>query len=137
MSEKKDRIILDTNLWISFLINRDFSQLDRVLLANSATLIFSDELLAEFLDVSQRPKLKKYFPESQVGELLEKIHEKAEFVSVTTIVDICRDIKDNFILALAADGNVSHIITGDKDLLVIRKFGKARIQTMAEYLQKK
>jgi uncharacterized protein len=137
MSERKDRVILDTNLWISFLINRDFSQLDRILSENSATLIFSDELLAEFLDVSRRPKLRKYFPENLVGELLERIHEKAEFVSVTSNVDICRDIKDNFILALAADGHASHIVTGDKDLLVIKKFAKAKILMMTEYLQKK
>ncbi|MBU1820688.1 MAG: putative toxin-antitoxin system toxin component, PIN family, partial [Bacteroidetes bacterium] len=58
----------------------------------------------------------------------------AEFIVVTSSVDICRDPKDNFLLALAKDGNATHLITGDKDLLVLKTMGETQILTIAEYL---
>ena len=37
------RVIIDTNLWISFLINRDFSELDEYILQKKVTLLFSND----------------------------------------------------------------------------------------------
>ena len=59
---------------------------------------------------------------------------KAEFIEVTSVVDICRDEKDNFLLVLAKDGKASHLITGDKDLLILKKIDKTRILNIADYL---
>jgi len=53
------RIILDTNLWISFLISSRYGQLDSLLIDGKCTLLFSQELLEEFVAVAKRPKLKK------------------------------------------------------------------------------
>ncbi len=39
MPRKKDRVIIDTNLWISFLIAKDFSKLDKILEAKEITLV--------------------------------------------------------------------------------------------------
>ena len=55
---------------------------------------------------------------------------------LTSILEICRDPKDNFLLALAQDGKATHLITGDKDLLIIQKIGITKILTIAEYLSK-
>lgn len=51
-------------------------------------------------------------------------------------VNICRDPKDNFLLALAKDGKASHLITGDSDLLVLKKSGKTEILNISDYLSK-
>jgi uncharacterized protein len=59
MANNDHRIILDTNLWISFLITKDYSLLDKLLISGSYKLIFSQELLEEFIEVANRPKLKK------------------------------------------------------------------------------
>jgi len=66
--------------------------------------------------------------------LLSEIHHFADFIEVKTTVDICRDKKDNFLLALCQDGNADFLLTGDEDLLIIKKFGKTRIMSMTEYL---
>ena len=58
---KNKKIILDTNLWISFLISKKFNQIDKQIENKGIQLIFSKELLEEFIDVISRPKLKKYF----------------------------------------------------------------------------
>jgi len=39
-------------------------------------------------------------------------------------VNACRDFKDNFLLSLCRDGKADFLITGDPDLLVIKKFEK-------------
>lgn len=57
----KHRIIIDTNLWISFLLTNDQSKLDLLLSQNELVLLFNQELLNEFIDVVQRPKFRKYF----------------------------------------------------------------------------
>jgi uncharacterized protein len=128
------RIILDTNLWISFLITKNFSQLDKLLSNKNCILIFSDELLEEFLSVTKRPKFKRFFSQEIVANLLDAIKEFSEFVEVKSQVDICRDEKDNFLLALSKDGNVDFLITGDKDLLVLEKFGSTSILTFTQYI---
>jgi putative PIN family toxin of toxin-antitoxin system len=73
MTNKKSRIILDTNLWISFLLSKDFAKLDKLLLKGQVQLLFSEELLEEFISATKRPKLKKYFDPSDVDTLLETL----------------------------------------------------------------
>lgn len=134
MPEIKHRVVVDTNLWISFLLTKDFVRLDQLLAADELTLVFSRELLDEFVAVAQRPKFKKYFSLADLTDLLTQINAKAEFVVVTSTIDVCRDPKDNFLLALAVDSEATHLLTGDKDLLVLGRLHTTRIQTIAEYM---
>ncbi len=134
MPKVKDRVIIDTNLWISFLINKDYSKLDKILSNKLAALLYSQELIEEFIEVAQRPKLRRYFSADDLQALLQAISEQAIFIDVSSVVTVCRDEKDNFLLALAKDGKASHLITGDKDLLVLKRFGKTKILTITDYL---
>lgn len=87
----------------------------------------------EFLNVVERPKLKKYISRKELVFVLETIDEVAEFVNVTTEVTECRDPKDNFLLSLAVDGKADYLLTGDKDLLVLEKIGGTKIKTISEF----
>ncbi|MDQ2794795.1 MAG: putative toxin-antitoxin system toxin component, PIN family [Bacteroidota bacterium] len=104
MPKKPHRIIVDTNLWISFLLTRDFARLGQLISSDKVTLLFSLELLDEFVAVAQRPKFRKYFSLLDLQQLLEQIETKAAFITVTSVIDLCRDSKDNFLLALVLDG---------------------------------
>ncbi len=137
MHREKDRIIIDTNLWISFILTGNFSRLDKIINRDSSVLLFSIELLEEFTDVASRPKFRKYFPTEDLISLLYQIEKNSEFINVVSLVDICRDPKDNFLLSLALDGQATHLISGDRDLTDIGKFGKTVILTVAEYLKEK
>lgn len=127
------RLILDTNLWISFLIISEFEKLDELLFNQKYKLLFSQELLEEFVAVAKRPKLRKYISRNELEDLLETIDEVAEFVNVTSEISECRDPKDNFLLSLAVDGKADYLLTGDKDLLVLKKIGKTEIRTISEF----
>jgi putative PIN family toxin of toxin-antitoxin system len=130
------RIIIDTNLWISFLITNNYNQLDLLIIEEKCKLLFSKELLNEFISVCRRPKLRKYFSEESIEDVIEIIDDYAEFVDVLTSVELCRNPKDNFLLSLGIDGNADYHITGDKDLLVLENVGELEICTMTEFLQK-
>ena len=51
MENSSIRVIIDTNLWVSFLISKNYIELDKILTTDQITLIFSRELLEEFLNV--------------------------------------------------------------------------------------
>jgi len=135
MPEDKHRVILDTNLWISFLLTKSLSKIDRLFQDERLVLLFRQELLDEFLEVAERPKFRKYFPIAELQNLLLRIRDKAEFVRVTSSVELCRDPKDNFLLSLAKDGKATHLITGDKNLLVLEQIGGTEIISIASYFE--
>ncbi len=137
MQNRVSRIIIDTNLWISFLITKDFTKLDEIIFSRRAILIFSQELLDEFLEVAERPKFRRFFSTSDIEKILETIEEYADFIKVQTQVEVCRDPKDNFLLSLSIDGKADFLLTGDKALLVVIKFGETTIITISSFLQNK
>jgi putative PIN family toxin of toxin-antitoxin system len=127
------RIILDTNLWISYLISKRLRRIDDLFEESGVTLIFSEELMSEFLEVARRPKFNKFFSSADLENLLDLFDMYGEWVQVTSVIDLCRDAKDNFLLALAKDGNADYLISGDEDLLIIQKFGDTEILTYTEF----
>lgn len=129
---KVKKVILDTNLWISFLISKDLSFLDNFIEKGRIKILFSEELFNEFITVSERPKFQKYFSKSDIKHLTKIINKFGVLVSVKTDLSICRDSKDNFILNLAVDSNADYIVTGDYDLLDLEKIGETKILTIRE-----
>jgi putative PIN family toxin of toxin-antitoxin system len=116
------------------LLTKGLSALDKIIESNRLTLIFSQELIDEFVEVTQRKKFRKYFDLDDVENLLVKIKNRAIIITVTSMVTECQDVKDNFLLALAVDSKATHLITGDKDLLILEKYGDTKIVTINEYL---
>jgi putative PIN family toxin of toxin-antitoxin system len=134
MKNKVSRIIIDTNLWISFLITKNFTKLDEIIFSKKCVLVFSKELLEEFLTVAKRPKFRRFFSSSDIEEILETIQEYAEFIEVTSKTEVCKDPKDNFLLSLSMDGSADFLLTGDNDLLMLTKFRKTAIITISDFL---
>lgn len=86
MANTKDRVIIDTNLWISFLLTKDYSKFDRLFSNQSIILLFSQELIDEFLEVARRPKFKKYFSLTDLQDMLQQLSLRSEFVTVTSTI---------------------------------------------------
>jgi putative PIN family toxin of toxin-antitoxin system len=134
MPKRADRVIIDTNLWISFLITKDLKSLDTRIKTGKIKIIFSLDLIDEFLAITHRPKLRKYFSKSDVEQLIDLFEFYGQVVHVVSQIKLCRDPKDDFLLSLAIDSKADYLITGDNDLLVQRIIGKTKIITMADYL---
>ncbi|MBC7775574.1 MAG: putative toxin-antitoxin system toxin component, PIN family [Phycisphaerae bacterium] len=121
------KVIIDTNLWINYLITSRLVDLDSILRDGRIRLIFSAELISEFVEVSRRPRLRRYFSESSIETLLLRFEFYGIFAPVISEVNICRDPKDNFLLALAKDADADFLVTKDDDLLVLGTFGRTQI----------
>lgn len=131
---KKEKIILDTNLWISFIISDKLKSLDVILKENNVKFLYSSHLLEEIENVIRRPKFKKYFSESNWYLLIELFTTYGIQIDVVSNLAICRDSKDNFLLNLAIDGKANFLITGDNDLLILEKIGKTKIVTFSDFI---
>jgi len=129
------KIIIDTNLWISFVISHKLDIIDSLLFSFQARLLFSSELIDEIQETIAKPRLKKYFGVNGIEVMLSKFEPFTDLVEVESTVLICRDPKDNFLLALAKDGKADYLLTGDIDLLELKKFGRAKIVTIATFLE--
>lgn len=127
-------IILDTNLWISFLISKKYSQIDDLINARKILLIFSSELLEEFITVARRPKFEKYFSKTDIDEILRLLEFHGKLVEINSKTSVCRDSKDNFLLNLALDSQADYLLTGDEDLLVLKNIKRTRICTWGDFV---
>jgi putative PIN family toxin of toxin-antitoxin system len=123
-------VIIDTNLWISYLMSSKYNFLDSLIKTGRIKLIFSEDLLDEFLDVTNRPKFLKYFEKFEIDKLFKIINKYAIFIDVRSDVILSRDNNDDFLLNLALDSNADYLVSGDSDLLVLDKIGNTQIITI-------
>ena len=83
--------------------------------------------------VTNREKLKKYFPKDSMNELIQLLETIAEKVEIKPTHHINRDPKDNFLLDLIDFSKADYLVTGDKDLLGHNPFKTAQILTPKEF----
>lgn len=133
-SSRPLKVIIDTNLWISFLIGKQLSSLRSLLVNGDIQPVFSQQSLDELIEVTQRPKLRRYFPKDKADELLLFLRAVSLMVESRSEVFACRAPKDNFLLAIAKDSQADFLITGDQDLLVLSTFDTTRIMTYRDFL---
>lgn len=134
LKNKPLKLIIDTNLWVSFIISNKQKLLDPFLFNEAARLLFSTELINEIQETIAKPRLKKYFKANALEEMLSTFEPYIDLIEVESLVTVCRDPKDNFLLALAKDGKADYLLTGDKDLLDLIKFGKTKIITITKFI---
>ena len=133
MKPKNIKVIFDTNVWISFLIGKRLSFVKNYITSGQITIITTEQLLKEIKEVTNRERLRKYFPPQSVTELLEFLEIIAEKVEIKPTHFINRDPKDNFLLDLIDFSKADYLVTGDKDLLLHNPFKTARILTPANF----
>lgn len=133
MTTKNIKVIFDTNVWISFLIGKKLSNIKNYIKDSTISIIISNELLSELIDVTKRTKLQKYFSTSNSVELIDLLNVHAINVSVNPTHFINRDPKDNFLLDLIDASQADYLVTGDADLLELNPFKTAKIITPADF----
>jgi putative PIN family toxin of toxin-antitoxin system len=68
-------------------------------------------------------------------QFLAKLKLESEAVEIVQIIKECRDPKDDKFLEVAINGNATHMITGDKDLLALHPFRGVDIITATQFLE--
>jgi putative PIN family toxin of toxin-antitoxin system len=82
MKAKNIKVIFDTNVWISFLIGKRLAFIKNYISSGQITIVTTEQLLTEIKVVTSRERLKKYFPQESVTELLELLETIAEKVEI-------------------------------------------------------
>ena len=96
---KKIKIILDTSIWISYLISKNNNQWDTLIFSDKIQIIYSEKLLNEFIEVTQRDKFRKFISLDDLEVILNYLGDFAIFVeNIEKKYTLCRDLKDNFLL---------------------------------------
>jgi len=136
MGKKELKVVLDTNVLVSALLFKgELSKLLSLLKQRKCILLFSEETLNEIIRVLHYPKFA--LTEKEIDYLLQ-----SEILSYAKIVEtvlkfnkeVCRDREDQKFLELAVSAKADYIISGDKDLLDLKKINKIRILSPNEFL---
>jgi len=133
MIAKRIRVVFDTNIWISFLIGKRLSIIEKYISNRHIIIVTTDQLIQEIIEVTNRKYLRKYFPNAKVVELINFLKRVAEKYDITPRHFICRDSKDNFLLDLVSTSKADYLVTGDKDLLSLNPFESTTILTAVDF----
>lgn len=120
------RAVLDTNTIVSGLF---WGGLPGLVLRAAAdekyTLLLSPEIILELTEVLAREKFTRQRTAlgKTVDEMIVELQSNAERVIASTILpSTVRDPDDIQILACAVGGKANYIVTGDVDLLVLKRY---------------
>ena len=127
------RVVIDTNVLISAFVFSGNAERSLEKALALGEVICSDFITGELT----RVLLHKFsIPEEKVNRILATLNQVVQIVEPTTALpDVCRDTDDNYILQLAESVHADFIVTGDKDLLTLVKFGETRIVSPVEFLE--
>lgn len=130
------KLVVDVNVLISWLIGRKLAGIDPALSSERFVLVMSPGYLAELEDVIARPHLRRYFTLERAEEAMMRLRDSALILDrEPSIRSVCRDPKDDFLLAIAWAASADILVTGDKDLLVLERFRKTRIVTPSAFVK--
>ena len=121
------RVVLDTNVLVSAIISDGKSrELLKKGIAKQYSLVLSDLIIKELIDVMRRPKFQT--SEDELQRTILALIRTAEIVNVITkIKAVKEDPKDDMIIETAIDGYADLIVTGDSHLLALTTFKGVKI----------
>src|SRR5258708_6349968 len=121
------RLVLDSNVLIAAFISRGLCAEVLEVCLKKHEIVLSDALANE---LRKNLVQKFHLPEKDVEEYLHVLSLHADWVQPPALGQlVSRDPKDDAILATALAGKAAYLVTGDKDLLTLKKFGRIQIIT--------
>jgi putative PIN family toxin of toxin-antitoxin system len=133
------RFILDTNIWISYLLARDekstLVQLVSVCMDPVHTLIMPPEVVHELqTSITKYPYLRTRITQKQVDALVQEIMRIAEHPDSlqSELTRYGRDPKDDYLIAYGLIYTADYLVTGDADLLVLASVEQLQIVPPAD-----
>lgn len=132
MPKAKIRAVLDTNILLSAIL---FGGIPGELLdlwrRGGFELVMSPELLAEL--VSKLP-FKFDFPTDLVAEWQQLFSENTIHILPDYTTKVCRDPDDDKFLDVSLAAKAIYLVTGDQDLLFLKRYQGIRILKPTEFL---
>lgn len=131
----KSSVVLDTNILVSALVfGGNPEEILKLALTKKISAVTSLFLLAELTEILSK---KFSFDEKKTLLVVRKIKNTFQVVYPKKEITVLKDNNpDNRVLEAAFEGDCSHIITGDKELLALKKFKNIKILNAKDFLEK-
>ena len=127
------RIVIDSNVWISALVfgGKPRHIFERAV-ADGWTIVVSEEIFTEVRRILSSKFIDFIDDFESFQTVLQPYIVNVKLGSIR--LSVSRDEDDNRVIETALIGDASHIITGDKDLLVLSKYNNIAILMPADFL---
>ena len=127
------KIVIDTNVIASaiFFGGKPKEILEKVMIGDLQTFA-TKEIIAEYVETIDY--LHNKYANKAMNPALSVLLKKIKLIECRSSIEICRDPDDNKFIECALDAKCFYIVSGDKDLLSIKKFEKIQIVTVSEFL---
>jgi uncharacterized protein len=127
------RVVLDTNIFVSMALGGLVGKINDEWRAGKFILVVSEDIVSEYLDVLQRPKL--HLKSRTIAAIVNRVYRKAEFVTPEEkIFVVLADTTDNKFIEAAIKGKTDYIVSGDKHLLKLKEYKSIPIITAREFI---
>ena len=131
------KIILDCNIWISFLIGHQTNPIQQILTDMRFDVYACDELLEEIHEVSSRPKILTRIGNDELDDFFRIIYAFCQMAKIERQAQSkIRDPKDLYLLSLAESIEADYIVSGDADLLDLQQHGQTKMIKLVDFKAK-
>lgn len=128
------RVVLDTNVYISSLVFKGKAREVYDYCIETSEVYTSDFIIGE---LSEKLNSKFDYPKTSARNLVKSILSVVEKIDPhSKLPNVCRDKDDNYVLQLCESVSADYLITGDKDLLILKNFKQTEILSPAEFIAK-
>jgi len=125
------KLVLDTNVIIASLATRGLCHSVFELCLDRFEIIIGSFLINEIeTNLSKKFRL----PKQLIRNIIEFLSENTTSIDIGDIPQgVCRDPEDARVLALAQKSGAAYLVTGDKDLLIMKKFAFSKILSPRQF----
>ena len=129
------KIVLDTNVLVSSLLSPfgGPSQILQLISLGKLTLLLDQRIFQEYKDVLARKQF--HFPAELRNRILERISEKALWITPEPVSLHLPDPEDRKFIEAAISGKADALVTGNKKHFPVSQIGSIRIFLPSEFLE--
>ena len=128
------KIVIDTNVVASAIFfGGQPRRLLELLLERRLEAFVSPEIIEEYHETVQY--LQNKYPVKKVIVPLTHIVAACQMIEPETQLHVCRDPDDDKFIECATDAQCLYIVSGDKDLLSLKRIKDIQVVTNAEFFQ--
>jgi|SRR5208283_2501843 len=125
------RLVLDTNVLLTAMMSPSSTSAQILSLWRDRRIavLTAAEQIEEVARVTRYPKIRARLLPALAGRLVNRLRDVAIVVEKLPALDLSPDPDDNYLLALAEVGQAQFLVTGDKQLLRLKRHKSTRIVT--------
>jgi putative PIN family toxin of toxin-antitoxin system len=129
------RVVIDTNVFVSGIFWKGPpAKLLEAWRDRQIEIVLTPAILSEYQRVGL--ELSRQFPQVELSPIIEAVAMRCHMIQdVALPKPACSDPDDDKFLAAAVAGNALFVISGDKSLLKVQKYGEIPIVTPAAFVK--